>query len=113
MGPHVHVTKYAPHELVMRYAAVVVTHAGHGTLTSALANGVPVVAMPNGFDQPVSSARVAELGAGLLLDGENATREEIKAAVDRCVGETEFRHSATRLKTAVMRVCAGTDPLSV
>ena len=40
---------YVPHAEVLPGTAAMVTHAGHGTLSIALAHGVPLVCLPNPF----------------------------------------------------------------
>ncbi|MGH3094485.1 MAG: glycosyltransferase [Streptosporangiales bacterium] len=72
-----------------------VTHAGHGTLAASLAHGIPIVALPNpAADQPALAARVAELGAGVALDGEAATPTEIRAAVDTVLASGSYSAAA-------------------
>jgi UDP:flavonoid glycosyltransferase YjiC (YdhE family) len=73
-----------PHAEIMPQAAVTITHAGHGTVAASLAHGVPLVCLPNRVaDQPGLAAQVAALGAGLALDGELATPDDIADAVRR------------------------------
>src|SRR5207248_8948080 len=60
---NVHVCASAPHSELLKQAAVVVTHAGHGTVIRALAAGVPLVCMPMGRDQNENAARVVFRGA--------------------------------------------------
>jgi hypothetical protein len=49
----IEIVKYVPHAAILPWASAVVTHAGHGTLTAALAHGLPIVAIPNeAADQP-------------------------------------------------------------
>ena len=53
---------HIPHNAVLPHAAAVVTHAGHGTLTAALAHGLPIVAIPNlAADQPALAEQTARL----------------------------------------------------
>src|SRR6185312_7135694 len=56
---NVHVCASAPHSQILKEAAVVVTHCGHGTVVRTLAAGVPMVCMPMGRDQNENAARVA------------------------------------------------------
>ena len=65
--PNVTVVERAPHSEVLRHAAAVVTHGGHGTVIKTLAAGVPLVVMPIGRDQPDNAARVVHHGAGLRV----------------------------------------------
>jgi UDP:flavonoid glycosyltransferase YjiC (YdhE family) len=54
---------------VLPHADAVVSHGGYGTTLGALDHGVPMVLMPLfAGDQWRNARRVAELGAGLLLD---------------------------------------------
>ena len=108
------VTRFAPHQAVLPGASLVVTHAGHGTVTAALAAGVPLLALPNQIaDQPFLAGRIAELGAGLALTAD-APATEITAAAERLLAEPGFRGQARRLQAAIERtrgVAAAGDEL--
>lgn len=97
---NVTVVERAPHSEVLRHAAAVVTHAGHGTVIKALAAGVPVVALPLGRDQLDNAARVAHHGAGLRLKPQ-AKPEAIARAVRRVLDEPSFAAGAQRLADAI------------
>ena len=74
------VLNYAAHDPIMRRAALVITHGGHGTAMRALRHGVPMVVIPGpAGDQPYVAAAVQEWGAGVALPGD-ATVEAIRAA---------------------------------
>jgi MGT family glycosyltransferase len=98
--PNVTVVERAPHREVLRHAAAVVTHAGHGTVIKSLAAGVPVVAMPLGRDQLDNAARVVHHGAGLRLKPKAST-DAIARAVRRVIDEPSFRANAGRLADAI------------
>lgn len=93
---------FLPHDDVFRHASAVVTHGGHGTLATAMRHGVPVVGLPNpAADQPALTAHLARRGAGIALDGENATPADIRAAVDQVVGDKRHRRAAAAIGDAV------------
>jgi UDP:flavonoid glycosyltransferase YjiC (YdhE family) len=94
------IRKSAPHGEVMRQAAAVVTHAGHGTVMRALVHKVPLLCMPMGRDQHDNTARVVARGAGLELRP-SAPPSQIANAVFRLLDEPSFRLSARRLGEAV------------
>ncbi len=96
---NVHVVRFVPHAQVLPEAAVVVTHAGLGTVHVALAHGLPLVCLPIGRDQPDNAARVAWHGAGLRLSPKSSP-EAIRAAVERVLGDPAFALSAGRLAAA-------------
>lgn len=96
------VVPFVPHAEVFLHAAVVVTHAGHGTLSMALRHGVPVVCLPNmAADQPILAAHLAARGAGVALDGDDATPAEIRAAVDDVFADNGFCDAAGIIAKAI------------
>jgi MGT family glycosyltransferase len=92
----------APHDVVMREAAVVVTHGGHGTVTRALTHRRPLLVVPHGRDQNDNAVRVTERGAGLSLPP-GAGVAEIGQALRRLLREPAFAAAAVRLGEAVAR----------
>jgi UDP:flavonoid glycosyltransferase YjiC (YdhE family) len=90
----------APHEQVFPHASAVVTHAGMGTVMRALADGLPLVCMPQGRDQNDVAARVRWHGAGLRL-GPRASAARIQAALRRVLTQPPFRQAAERLRRAI------------
>ena len=100
---NVTVARAAPHREVLRHAAAVVTHAGHGTVIKALAAGVPVLAMPLGRDQLDNAARVAYHRAGLRL-APRARPQRIAAAVRRLLDEPAFTEGARRQAAGIAEV---------
>jgi MGT family glycosyltransferase len=90
------VVRSAPHARLFEEAAVVVTHAGMGTVTRALACGVPLVCLPMGRDQHDVAARVVHAGAGVRLRS-GARPQAIRAAVERVMSEPHFRTRSREL----------------
>ena len=93
---NVSVVRSAPHREVLRHAAALVTHAGHGTVIKGLAAGVPVVALPMGRDQDENAARVVHAGAGLRLKPK-APAEKIATAIRRVLDEPAYAEAARRI----------------
>jgi UDP:flavonoid glycosyltransferase YjiC (YdhE family) len=99
----------APHCDVLEYAALVVTHGGHGTVMKALAAGVPMVLLPHGRDQGDNAVRVTARGAGVSLK-RSAQPAAIAAAVRRVLQNPSYRAAAQQLGEAV-RQDAASDAL--
>jgi len=94
--------RHVPHEQVLPYVAVTVSHAGHGTVIASLKHGVPLLCLPNlAADQPILAAQVAELGCGLSLDGDNATPSEIRQAIDRLICVPSYAANAQLLADTI------------
>jgi MGT family glycosyltransferase len=90
----------APHGQIFPHAAAVVTHAGHGTVMRALANGLPLVCIPMGRDQSDVAARVVARGAGLRLS-QKASILDLRRAIERVLDEPGFRRQARHLARAI------------
>jgi len=92
--PNAVVLNYAAHDPIMRRAAMVVTHGGHGTAMRALRHGVPMAVIPGpAGDQPYVAAAVQEWGAGLAL-ASDASVEAIRDAAQRILGTPSYREHA-------------------
>ncbi|GAA1834431.1 glycosyltransferase [Agromyces salentinus] len=97
---NVAVVRSAAHGELIPRAALVVTHAGHGTLIKALAAGVPVLAIPLGRDQPENAARVARHGAGRVISVRSDAAAIATAVFDLLV-EPSYREAAAALGTRI------------
>jgi MGT family glycosyltransferase len=95
----------ADHDDLMRRAALVVTHGGHGTLMRALRSGLPMVVIPgSGGDQPDNAAAVEAWGAGRALRAD-ATANSMREAIQDVLRSPKFKDRAT----AIARQLAGVD----
>ena len=102
---NVQVVAAAPHSEVLRSAAAVVTHGGHGTVVRALAADVPLVVLHHGRDQADNAARVTARGAGLTVK-RTASPGAIATAVRRLLDDPSFRTGAARLGRSIRRDAA-------
>ncbi|MCS7475798.1 glycosyltransferase [Umezawaea endophytica] len=66
--PRVHPVGFVPLAELLPTVDLVVTAGGTGTLLAALAYGLPMVVRPFVADQPWNAARLADLGAGIVID---------------------------------------------
>jgi len=94
--------RYLPHARILPQVSAVVTHGGLSTITAALACGVPLVCIPQGREQPLNSARVAQCGAGIDLPAD-ASVEAVAAALSALLSDPGFRAAAARLQAAIGR----------
>jgi UDP:flavonoid glycosyltransferase YjiC (YdhE family) len=106
---NVHVEPWVEQAGVLAEADLVVCHGGSGTVFGALASGVPLVVTPLFADQFVNGRRVADCGAGLIVEPEggddDGTRRvlgdrdapRIADAIDAVLGTASYRHNARRI----------------
>lgn len=96
--PHVHLERFVPQERVLPLLDLVVHHGGTGNLLGALRHGLPALVLPQGADQFVNAARLAEVGAGRALEGEALTGDAVAEAVAAMLPEgSSERHRAEEL----------------
>lgn len=102
------ITGYVRHAAVLPEARLLVTHAGLGSVSAALAFGVPMVCLPLGREQPANAARVLALGAGQRLEPA-AAPADIRRAIDGVLTEPGYRNRARALAAKIADVVAA-DP---
>jgi MGT family glycosyltransferase len=100
--PNVVLERFVPHASVLPLTALVVSHAGHGTVIRAWRAGVPLVCLPMGRDQADVAMRVDRHGAGLTLSPD-AHPEELRTAIERVLDEPSFRQAAQKLADELAR----------
>jgi UDP:flavonoid glycosyltransferase YjiC (YdhE family) len=109
--PHVRVQRWIPQEELLPWCRAVVSQAGSGIALAALAHGLPSVFLPVGADQPHTAARVAGLGAGVVVDPLTASADDIAAAVTRVVEEGTFRGAALRVRDEYLALPSAAEAL--
>ena len=91
------VVDWLSHAQVMPSASLVVSTGGHGTVTRALGDGVPVLVCPHGADSAENGARVSWAGAGLMLPRRLLEPGPLRLAVRRLVAEPRFAARAREI----------------
>jgi zeaxanthin glucosyltransferase len=100
---------------LMPHLDAVVCHAGTNTVGEALAHAVPLVLAPITLDQPRTADQVTRTGAGIRLDFDTATPEELGDAVLAVSAGGAYRAAAERVRdsfTAAGGAATAADRLS-
>jgi UDP:flavonoid glycosyltransferase YjiC (YdhE family) len=92
----------APHNQVLPQTALMVTHAGHGSVVRALAHDRPLVCVPMGRDQNDIAARVVYHGAGVRVSP-NASATAFRNAILRVLKDDRYTEAAQRLGAEIRR----------
>jgi MGT family glycosyltransferase len=98
------VVQHAPQIELLKRATLCVTHAGLNTTLEALAQGVPLVAIPITNDQPGVAARILASGTGLFLPLAELSPEALRGLVDEVLGKPSYRKQALEMKTAIAKL---------
>jgi MGT family glycosyltransferase len=94
------VVSYIPHRTVFPHAALVVSHAGWQTINAALADGVPLVCVPDGRDQPDNAARVVACGAGVRVR-KNASPRKLRRVIAQALTDAALKRDAKKMADAL------------
>jgi zeaxanthin glucosyltransferase len=98
------VVRFAPQLEILKRAALVITHAGLNTVLESLSEGVPLVAVPLGNDQPGVAARVKARGAAVVVPRRRLNRARLRAAVMLVLQEARYREAAQVLQRAIQQL---------
>jgi MGT family glycosyltransferase len=101
LPPSVHVARWVPQADVMPHAAAIVCHGGSGTVRAGLAEGVPMVVLPLFADQPYNARRIAELGAGIVLE---PGADGLADAVSSVIADPSYREAARQVAEDTRRL---------
>jgi MGT family glycosyltransferase len=93
---------FIPHRTVFPHAALVVTHAGWQTINAALADGVPLVCVPDGRDQPDNAARAVACGAGVRVR-KNASPRTLRRVIAQALDDPALKQGAVTMAEALGR----------
>jgi UDP:flavonoid glycosyltransferase YjiC (YdhE family) len=92
--PNVHVAAYVPQTQLLPHCAVVVSHAGSGTVLASLGMGLPQLCIPQAADQFGNAAACARSGAALALQPGTVTPDAVRACAEQLLAEPRFRTAA-------------------
>jgi UDP:flavonoid glycosyltransferase YjiC (YdhE family) len=88
------VVRIAPQIELLKRAALCITHAGLNTALEASAQGVPMVAIPVGYDQPGVAARIAYHGVGEFVEIRNLTARRLSELIVKVKANPNYRDKA-------------------
>ena len=104
---NVRVEHYVDQMEVLSRASLFITHCGMNSASEGMWMAVPELLFPLTGEQRAVARRVAEVGAGILLDEEDAKDAlKLKAAVLGALADEGISEGATRMRDD-LRSCAG------
>jgi UDP:flavonoid glycosyltransferase YjiC (YdhE family) len=95
--PNTRLVEWISYSRTMPGSALVVCHAGHGTVVRALASGAPVLAVPHSGDMAENAARADWAGVGVRLPWRLMGPRSLRWAVRRALSEPSLAERAREL----------------
>ena len=93
---------FVPHRTVLPHASLMVTHAGWQTVNAALADGVPLVCIPDARDQPDNAARVVFVNAGVRVS-KKSSPSKLRSVIAGALEDRSIKQGARAMADALAR----------
>ncbi|MFD2467775.1 activator-dependent family glycosyltransferase [Amycolatopsis silviterrae] len=98
---------FVPLDALLPTCAAVIHHGGAGTLGNAVVHGVPQLVIPgNLWDKAGLADLLAGQGAGLVLEHDQVTAEQLRTQLLRLLDEPSFATSAEKARAQVLEAPA-------
>jgi MGT family glycosyltransferase len=97
------VVRSAPQIELLKRAALCITHAGLNTTLESLAHGVPMVAIPIGYDQPGTAARIAHHGIGEFIEVDELTTDRLRGLIGKVLQDPSYRERADYFQKVISK----------
>lgn len=97
VGANTRLVEWISYSQTMPRCALVICHAGHGTMVRALASGAPVLAVPHAGDMAENAARADWAGVGVRLPWRLLSPPTVRLAVRYALSEPGLAERARDL----------------
>ncbi|WP_066391106.1 macrolide family glycosyltransferase [Neobacillus mesonae] len=92
------VKNYVPQTQLLKYTKLFITHGGMNSVHEGLYYGVPLIVIPQSADQPVIAGQVAHIGAGIQLQMQGLTANQLRESADLVLNQPSFHKAAAKMK---------------
>jgi len=92
------VKNYVPQTEVLKYTKLFITHGGMNSTHEGLYYGVPLIVIPQSADQPIIAGQVANIGAGVKLQMQGLTANQLREAADYVLNQSSFLKAITNIR---------------
>ena len=104
VASNVRLAPHVPQPALLAHADVFVTHGGFNSTKEALSQGVPLVVVPIGAEQPHTARRVEALGLGLAVWPEERSPATIRRRVREVLEDGRYRAAAVEFAAEIRRL---------
>ena len=92
------VKNYVPQTEVLKYTKLFITHGGMNSTHEGLYYGVPLIVIPQSADQPIIAQQVANIGAGIKLQMQNLTANQLHETADHVLNHSSFHKTVVNIR---------------
>ena len=95
------VVRSVPQIELLKRTSLTITHAGLNTALESLAQGVPMIAIPIGYNQPGVAARIAHHGVGKFVAVEDLDADRLRALIQRVLTISSYGERARYFRDVI------------
>ncbi|QCJ40852.1 glycosyl transferase family 1 [Bacillus sp. S3] len=97
------VKNYVPQTELLKCTKLFITHGGMNSVHEGLYYGVPLIVIPQSADQPVIAGQVAKINAGIPLQMQGLTANQLRESADQVLNQPSFHQAAARMKESLQK----------
>lgn len=97
------VKNYVPQTEVLKSAKLFITHGGMNSVNEALYYGVPLIVIPQNADQPMIANQVAHIGAGIQLQMQSLTANQLHEAAVNVLHDTSVHKAVANIRESFQK----------
>lgn len=97
------VKNYVPQTEVLKYSKLFITHGGMNSTNEGLYYGVPLIVIPQSADQPIIAGQVANIGAGIKLQMQRLTANQLREAADHVLNHPSFHQAVANIRESFQK----------
>jgi UDP:flavonoid glycosyltransferase YjiC (YdhE family) len=112
VSPNIRVEQYVPQQFILDRAAVLVSHAGAGSVLGAAAHGIPQLLFPVRADQWENADAASGAGVAITLELDHRAEDDIAAAIEQLVSDQQFERAAAQVAAEIAAMPFPADHLA-
>jgi MGT family glycosyltransferase len=101
LPPNFIVRNYVPQLDVLQRSDLFITHAGMGSVHEGLYYGVPMILVPQIFEQEIVASQITKAGAGVVLSKSKGSHDKILSMAETILKNSKYRSASQQLGTAL------------
>ncbi|WP_223594731.1 macrolide family glycosyltransferase [Neobacillus bataviensis] len=97
------VKNYVPQTEVLKHTKLFITHGGMNSTNEGLYYGVPLIVIPQSADQPIIARQIANIGAGIQLQMQGLTANQLREAADHVLNDPSFQKAVSSIRESIQK----------
>ncbi|AZV43366.1 glycosyl transferase family 1 [Peribacillus asahii] len=98
------VKNYVAQTELLKYTKLFITHGGMNSTNEGLYYGVPLIVIPQSADQPIIAQQVANIGAGIQLQMQSLTANQLYEAAEHVLNHPSFHKAVANIKESFKKL---------